>query len=79
MQIKNEIKNLTWNKRMEVLRAIKGWSQSEAAENCGTNQKTYWQWETGVSYPRTNSQKAIANAFGVGREDIFSEESGQLA
>ncbi len=79
MQLKEEIKDLAWNKKMEVLRTIWGWSQSEAAEKCGTNQKTYWLWETGSSYPRLNSQKAIANAYNVGQNEIFNEESGGLA
>ncbi len=65
------INNLTWNKKMEVLRTIKGWNQEEAAEKCFTGQKGYWNWETGNVYPRKNSRRAIAQAFGVKEEEIF--------
>lgn len=65
------IKNLSWNKKMEVLRTIKGWSQEEAAEKCYTGQKAYWSWENGNVYPRKNSRRAIAQAFGIKEEEIF--------
>ncbi|WP_321994407.1 helix-turn-helix transcriptional regulator [Clostridium butyricum] len=68
------IKNLTWNKKMEVLRTIKGWSQDEAAEKCFTGQRAYWGWETGKTYPRKNSRRAIAQAFGVNEEEIFNSD-----
>jgi transcriptional regulator with XRE-family HTH domain len=71
-------KNLFWNKRMEVLRIIKGWSQREAAEKCNTNQKMYWAWETGKNYPRKNSRIAISQALGIPENEIFSENSKEL-
>ncbi|ACA55409.1 helix-turn-helix transcriptional regulator [Clostridium botulinum] len=64
--------NLSWNKKIEVLRIIKGWTQKEAAEKCNTNQKVYWIWESGGSYPRKNSRLAIAKAFGIKEEEIFN-------
>lgn len=64
-------KGLTWNKKMEILRVIKGWSQREAAEQCNTNQKMYWAWETGKNYPRKNSRIAISQALGVAENEIF--------
>lgn len=67
------IKNLSWNKKIEVLRVIKGWSQSEAAEKCFTGQKAFWAWERGQVYPRKNSRRAIALAFGVREEEIFGD------
>lgn len=66
--------NLSWNKKMEVLRTAKGWTQTEAAEKCGTNQKGYWEWEKGNRYPRLNSRRAISRAFGVSEKEIFSEQ-----
>jgi transcriptional regulator with XRE-family HTH domain len=56
---------LPWNKKMEVLRTMKGWNQEEAAEKCYTGQKAYWAWEKGNVYPRKNSRRAIAQAFGL--------------
>ena len=64
-------KGLTWNKKLEVLRTIKGWTQCEAAEKCFTGQKNFWTWESGESYPRKNSRRAICQAFGVSENEIF--------
>ena len=66
------LKMLPWNKRIEMLRVLKGWTQKETAEKCNTNQKVFWNWEVGENYPRKNSQVAIATAFGVQIEEIFS-------
>ena len=65
------IKELTWNKKMEVLRTIKGWSQTEAAEKCYTTQRNYWAWESGNVYPRKSSRVIISQAFGVDESEIF--------
>lgn len=68
----NELGRASWNQKLEILRTLKGWTQREAAERCGTTQKIYWLWETGGSYPRKNSRRAIAIAFGVSMEEIFN-------
>lgn len=73
--MEEEIKKLPWYKRIHILRTMKEWSQREAAEQCGTNQQTFQLWETGKSYPRFNSRKAIASAFGVSVEEIFTSQS----
>jgi len=67
------IESLSWNKKIHVLRVIKGWSQKEVAYECGTNQQTYQLWESGKNEPRNNSKRAIAAAFGVKVEEIFGE------
>lgn len=67
------LQQLTWNKKIEVLRVIRGWSQEEAAEKCFTNQKAFWSWEKGRTYPRKVSRRAIAQAFGVKEIEIFQE------
>ena len=64
---------LSWNKKIEVLRVAKGWTQEEAANKCYTSAKTYWSWEKGVNYPIKISRKSIANAFDVEVEDIFNQ------
>lgn len=63
---------LPWYKKMEVLRVIKGWDHRRAGEECLTNNKNYWLWEKGKSYPRKSSRKSIAIAFGVKIEYIFA-------
>lgn len=35
------INNLPWNKKIEILRVLNGWSQSEAAKECYTGQKHF--------------------------------------
>ena len=69
----NLLDNITWNKKLAVLRVLKGWTQVEAAEKCNTNQKVYWNWETGNAYPRKNSRAAIARAFETREDEIFKE------
>jgi transcriptional regulator with XRE-family HTH domain len=66
------VKSQPWHKKIEILRVIKGWSQTEAADRCLTHQKVYWLWEKGKRYPRLASRKAIADAYGLKLEDIFS-------
>lgn len=67
------IKSLAWNKKMAVLRTIKGWTQHETADKCNTNQKVYWNWESGNVYPHKNNRIAIAKAFGVKESEIFKD------
>ncbi|MCY6958411.1 helix-turn-helix transcriptional regulator [Clostridium brassicae] len=67
----NIIKGLPWNKKLEILRAVKGWTQVEAAKRCNTHQKLYWSWEKGKTHPSKKSQAAIASAYDVEVEDIF--------
>jgi len=70
----NEIlRGLSWNKKIEVLRIAKGWTQEETANKCCTSAKTFWNWEKGVNYPRRLSQMSIAKAFGVSVEEIFGQ------
>lgn len=66
-----DVNALKWHEKIKVIRTIKGWSQEQAAEICCTNQKNYWLWETGATYPRKNSRKAIASAFGVKESELF--------
>jgi transcriptional regulator with XRE-family HTH domain len=72
MKIIDAVNNATWNKRLEILRILKGWTQSDAAERCGVNQKVFWDWETGKRYPQIQKRKDISRAFGVPEEDIFN-------
>lgn len=73
-KIEEMIANAPWYKKMAILRILQGWTQEEAAARCGTDQRIYWNWENGVSYPRSISRRAIARAFGVSVEEIFGGE-----
>lgn len=74
MTIQKIIHSVTWYKKIEILRVINGWTQDEAANGCGTTRKVYWLWENGKSYPRLNSRRAIARAFGVAVNEIFGDD-----
>lgn len=70
--LENIFIKLPWYKKIQVLRVVKGWNQTEAANKCLTHQKVYWLCEKGKKYPRLASRKAIADAYEVKIEDIFS-------
>jgi DNA-binding XRE family transcriptional regulator len=67
----SELTELSWNKKLEILRIIKNWTQMQAAKECNTSQKMFWSWENGINYPRKNSRISIAKAFNVKVEQIF--------
>jgi DNA-binding XRE family transcriptional regulator len=67
------VKDLLWHKKIHVIRVISNWNQVEAASRCLTNQKMYWLWENGKSYPKLANRKLIAKAYGLKIEDIFSD------
>jgi len=71
--IENIINDLNWNRKINILRMAKGWSQTEAAEKCGTSQKGFCLWEQGKLYPRKNSQKEIAEVFDVLVAELFGQ------
>ncbi|WP_315115498.1 helix-turn-helix transcriptional regulator [uncultured Clostridium sp.] len=71
--MKKLINDLPWNTKLKILRIAKGWTQSEAAKRCCTNQKMYWSWENGKSYPRMNSQVLISQVYDVKRMEIFTQ------
>lgn len=73
-KISDVVANAPWHKKIAVLRVLKGWTQEEAAEKCGTDQRIYWNWENGKSFPRRISRRAIAMAFGVSIDDIFNDK-----
>jgi DNA-binding XRE family transcriptional regulator len=62
---------------MLIVRIAKGWTQEEAAYECGTYQQTYFLWESGKSMPHQNSKRAIASGFKIPIEEIFGKEVGK--
>ncbi|GAA0733751.1 helix-turn-helix transcriptional regulator [Clostridium oceanicum] len=75
MMIEEKIIGLSWNKKLEILRRINGWSQDKAAKECKVTQKMYWSWENGKSYPSNHSRKAIAKTYHMMEDDIFDKEN----
>lgn len=68
------IEQLSWNEKIKVLRVIRGLSQEEAAKQCMTDQKAWWNWESGKNYPSKIYRHTIARVLGVTVEDIFNEK-----
>jgi transcriptional regulator with XRE-family HTH domain len=71
MKIIDAVNKATWNEKLKTLRVLKDWTQSEAAERCGVNQKVFWDWEMGRRFPQKRKRKDISRAFGVPEEEIF--------
>jgi len=70
----NEIfENLPWNKKLEVLRVALGFTQTELANKCLTNQKVYWSWEAGARYPRKIYREKLSTIFSVPENEIFKD------
>lgn len=73
MLLADKVVQAPWYKKIEVLRALKGWTQVETAEHCGVQEKIYWNWENGVSIPVKRNRKAISKAFDIPEDEIFSD------
>lgn len=58
-----EFKNVLWNKKMELARTEKGWTQQEVAEKLGVPIQTYGRWERGRNKPISSHKKAIQKLF----------------
>lgn len=63
------------NVRMRILRAAKGWKQSDAAEKVGVALRTYQRWEGGESEPYPAMKDKI-NAL-YERNDVFEVVAAQ--
>lgn len=72
MPLAKIVDELPWYKKLEILRAIKGWSQEKAAEEVGVKRKIYWNWENGRFIPVKRNRKRIAKVFEVPEKEIFS-------
>lgn len=69
------IQALPWNKKIEVLQVIKGWTQEEAAKHYGSDPRTVGLWISGKSFPRKMSRKAISRAHNnIPLTEIFPAE-----
>lgn len=57
--------------RLRVLRAEKGWSQADLAEELGVSRQAVNAIETGKHDPSLTLAFALADAFGQRIEDLF--------
>ncbi|MHB0803066.1 helix-turn-helix transcriptional regulator [Bacillus thuringiensis] len=61
-------------KNIKKLRAIKGISRKEMAEDLNTTYRTVSSWEIGEKKPRLNKLEEIANYLGVNASTLFKNE-----
>ncbi len=64
------------NNRLKVLRAERGWSQSDLAERLGISRQSVNAIETGRYDPSLPLAFRIADVFGQAIEAIFLRDSG---
>ena len=61
-------------KEIVLLRAKKGWTQKEMAEELETSQRSVAAWESGESVPRNAMLVKIANLFDLKDDYFFQDE-----
>jgi transcriptional regulator with XRE-family HTH domain len=64
-----------FRKRIKELRAIRNWTQEEAAEACGLDYKLYQFYELGIKpNPGLQTLEKIATGFGLGLHEMFAPQ-----
>lgn len=58
---------MAFKDRIEELRREHGLTRVEASELCGKSRGTWRNWESGKTYPSSDTMELIANTFGVTR------------
>ncbi len=59
--------------RLRELRTDRGWTQAEAAENCGVQQPVWSKWERGKQVPE--NKESVLAAFGIKWGELFAVEA----
>ena len=61
---------------VKIKRKIKGWSMEKLANEAGINRKTLTAIERGLTLPKNNTLKRIAESLGVSTADLAQRMSG---
>ena len=65
---------MKFGEKLLKLRTKKGWSQAEAARQCGISRRIYIGYEAEGRYPRDRERYTIiANAFGCDKDYLLTE------
>ncbi|MBO0778037.1 MAG: helix-turn-helix domain-containing protein [Ktedonobacteraceae bacterium] len=59
-----------WFKRIKSVRYSLGWSQSEAAEHLGVDERTLRDWEAGRHVPNYASRKSLRDRYQKTLEEL---------
>lgn len=73
MTIIDRFAQITWSKKITVLRTMMGLNQQELADKVGTTQRVVYLWESGRANPRGTSKKAICNALEITEAELFGQ------
>jgi transcriptional regulator with XRE-family HTH domain/tetratricopeptide (TPR) repeat protein len=63
-------KKLPPNERLKHEREMRGWSQSDVAEEVGTDQKVVSRWERGISRPSPYFRRKLCERFGKDAREL---------
>jgi len=63
-------KKLPPNERLKHEREMRGWSQSDVAEEVGTDQKVVSRWERGISRPSPYFRRKLCELFGKDAREL---------
>lgn len=55
---------------IQQLRAGRGWSRLQLANEVGVTPGTIYNWERGIYEPRASQLREVARVFGVSMDDI---------
>lgn len=71
-QLKNQTDDLAYliGVNVKIKRKTKGWSMEKLANEAGINRKTLTAIERGLTLPKNNTLKLIAEALGVSTADL---------
>lgn len=72
-----ELKAYPLNIRLQLLRALSSYTQSEFADLLGINKATVSQWECGICCPSSKSLMKIVQAFDLPCDFFFNTENLQ--
>jgi transcriptional regulator with XRE-family HTH domain len=61
---------IRFGERLAHLRAERGWSQEEAAQEIGISHRNYQKWEKGETRPRLTNERKIADTFEISLEEL---------
>lgn len=63
---------MTISERLKQIRQNANLTCEEASEMVGVSHGSWWNWETGKSFPRDASLEKVAHEFGVRKEWLFN-------
>lgn len=67
---------MTWIKKMEMVRAARGWTRRSLADRAGVEHNTLEAWVRRGNFPKSDEGLRVATALGVSCEWLFGDDGG---